>query len=319
MLSDVGLEGNAGNRVQDGRAWAAFIHDRITWEEWTLTPGLRYESIDLGRVDYEISGDDPGSREPDNIRSTRRNRVDILIPGLGVLYDFSDDLRLVAGAHKGFSTPGNKPGVDPEESINYELGLRYQNHLLQLDVMAFFNDYENLVGVCTNSSGSDCEPGDAFNGEGVHVPGLEVTLAAEFGGASGWRFPIEIAYTWMDAKFQSSFDSEFFGEVLKGDPVPYIPGHQAWASLGLDRGDFSGYLGINYVDAVCTQASCGEFQKTQSATLLDLALHYRINQQWKIYLVAENLADELYVAGREPYGARPNKPRSYILGTRFEF
>lgn len=319
LLNDFGLEGNAGNRIQDAEAWALFVQDHITWKDWTFTPGLRFESINLGRVDYDTSSADPASRDPENIRNTRTNEVDIWIPGLGVLHDYNDSLRLVAGVHKGFSTPGNRPGVDPEESVNYELGLRYQNHLLQLDVMGFFNDYENLVGVCTNSSGSECEPGDAFNGEGVHVPGLEVTLSAELGDPNGWSFPLQLAYTWMDATFQSSFDSDFFGEVRAGDPVPYIPEHQAWASLGINRGDFSGYLGLNHVDGVCTQANCGAFEKTESATLLDLAVHYRLNEQWKIYLVAENLADETYIAGREPYGARPNKPRSYSLGTRFEF
>jgi Fe(3+) dicitrate transport protein len=86
--------------------------------------------------------------------------------------------------------------------------------------MAFFNDYENLVGLCTNSSGSNCEPGEAFNGEGVHVPGLEFSLGTAFAAAAGWQMPLQVVYTWMDAEFQTDFDSSFSGEVSKGDPVP---------------------------------------------------------------------------------------------------
>lgn len=317
-LSDRGLEGNAGNRVQDADAWAAWVQDRIVWNRWTFTPGLRFESIELSRVNYDTSGDDPSGRDPSDIASTRRNDVDVWIPGLGVLYDISDSTRLVAGVHKGFAAPGNSPGVDPEESVNYEFGFRYFGDQVQIDLMGFFNDYENLVGSCTNSSGSDCEPGDAFNGEGVHVPGLELSLttAPEFGDVT---VPLRLAWTWMDAEFQTDFDSDFFGEVTAGDPVPYVPDQQFYASAGLVRGPMSVFVSGNYVDSVCTEASCGAFEVTESATLFDASVHYRLGERWELYAIGENITDEIYVAGRQPYGARPNKPRSYSVGASFDF
>jgi len=319
VLNDVGLLGNAGNRVQNAKAWSAFIHDRIEWNAWTFTPGLRFESIDLSRVDYDTSGEDPASRNPDNVKSVRSNEVDVWIPGIGLLFDFNDELRLVAGVHRGFSTPGNKPGVDPEESVNYELGLRWTSGRVALDVMGFYNDYENLVGVCTNSSGADCEPGDSFNGKGVSVPGIEVSFYADLENDTGWVFPVNLTYTWMDAEFQDSFDSDFFGEVMKGDPVPYIPNQQARASFGAEFGKFAGYISYTFVDGVCTQAACGAFEKTEAAHLFDLGLHYRLNERWEIYGIGENLADEVYIAGRDPYGARPDKSRSFTMGVRFDF
>jgi Fe(3+) dicitrate transport protein len=318
LLSDRGLEGNAGNRVQDASAWAAFVHNRIEWQRWTFAPGLRYESIDLGRRNYSTSGANPAEREPGNQASTRENNVDIWIPGIGLLYDVNERLRLVSGVHKGFAVPGNQPGVDPEESINYELGLRYEGERFQVDLMGFLNDYENLVGLCTNSSGSNCEPGDAFNGDGAQVPGLELAMTAEWSG-NDWYFPFLLSYTWMDAEFKTSFDSEFFGEVQAGDPVPYIPEQQLLLTAGVERGDFRGNLSINLVDDVCTQASCGAFERTESATLADLALHYRISKSWEVYAIAENLLDEIYIAARQPYGARPGKARSYSMGLRLDF
>lgn len=319
ILTETGLEGNAGNRIQDAEAWAVYILDRIEWGAWTLTPGLRYESIDLSRVDFDTGSSDPASRDPDNLKGTRSNDVDVWIPGMGLLYDISDRTRLVAGVHKGFAAPGNKPGVDPEESINYELGVRFVGDRLQLDVIGFFNDYENLVGICTNSSGSDCEPGDAFNGEGVHVPGVELSLAADLGSAGQWQFPLILTWTWMDAEFQTSFDSDFFGDVEAGDPVPYAPNHQGLLTLGAEGNRFAAWLSLNYVDSVCTQASCGPFEQTESATLFDLALSYTIDESWSLYANAENLSDEQYIAGREPYGARSNKPRAFNAGVRFNF
>jgi len=319
VLNEYGLEGNAGNRVQDASAWAAYVFDRIEWNQWTLTPGLRYENIDLSRTRWQTKSDDPSSRDPDNYRDSRENKIDIWLPGIGALYEIKPSTIIVAGVHRGFATPTNSPGVDPEQSTNYELGVRHDAGRINLEAMFFFNDYKNLVGVCTNSSGGDCSPGDAFNGKGVHIPGLELTFSTYFDLGAEWQMPLQIVYTWMNAEFQSSFASEFFGAVQKGDPVPYVPDNQGWASLGLERGPWSFYFSANYVGSVCTEASCKEFEKTESATIFDLAAHYRINESWQLYAVAENLTDEIYIAARDPYGARPNKPRTFTAGAKFNF
>lgn len=316
LLEAVGTEGNAGNSVIDAQAWAVFVHDRIEWQRWTFAPGVRYESIDLSRTDYSTSGD---SREPGAVTGRRGNQIDVWIPGLGALYDLSEHTRLVAGVHKGFATPGSNPGVDPEESVNFELGIRHESRNWGVEAMGFFTDYENLVGVCTNSSGSDCDPGDAFNGEGVHIPGLELTAHSTLAGPSGWMFPLRLSWTWMDAEFQTGFNSEFFGQVQAGDPVPYVPEQQLWLSLGAEAGQFAAFLNAAYADGVCTQASCDEFERTGSGTVLDLALHYRLNVAWQVYGLVENISDELQMVSREPYGARPNKPRSLTLGVRYGF
>ena len=319
VLNAVGLEGNAGNEINDAQAWAAYVHDRIEWGRWALTPGLRYENIDLDRVRYLTTGSDPSGRDPEDVRDRRSNEVDIWLPGLGAIFALNGGTHLVGGIHKGFATPGNSPGVDPEESVNYELGVRHERERLAVEAMFFFNDYENLVGVCTNSTGSNCEPGESFNGEGVHVPGLEFVLTTDFDLGGGWLLPLQLTYTWMDAEFQSDFVSDFFGAVSKGDPVPYITDHQAWGSVGLERGPVSLAISANYLDSVCTSAACGDFASTDSALVVDLSAHYEIHPQWTLYAIAENLTDDLDIVAREPYGARPGKPRSFTLGAKFRF
>ena len=319
VLNEIGLEGNAGNRVQSAEAWSAYVYDRIEWSDLTLTPGLRYENIELSRIRWSTNSSDPASRDPENFRDARENKLDIWLPGMGALYRLTDAIRLVAGVHRGFATPTNAPGVDPEESTNYELGVRHESNHGDFEAMLFFNDYDNLVGICTNSSGGNCTPGDAFNGNGVRVPGLELSYSAGFATGAGWQVPLQIVYTWMKAEFQSDFDSEFFGPVHKGDPVPYVPENQLWASLGLQGGPWSFFASANYVDAVCTEASCGPFEKTESAVIVDVSAHYRFGSRWELYGVVENVADEIFVAARDPYGARPNKPRSFTAGLRVDF
>ena len=48
-LDDLGLLGNAGNRIQQAEALAVFVQDRVEVGAWTLTAGLRYEDIRQSR------------------------------------------------------------------------------------------------------------------------------------------------------------------------------------------------------------------------------------------------------------------------------
>ena len=127
-------------------------------------------------------------------------------------------------------------------------------------------------------------------------------------------------YTWMNAEFDGDIgDTEFFGDVHKGDPVPYIPDHQAFVSVGFEKGDWATYLSMNYVDGVCTRASCGAFEKTDSAAIFDLGVHYRLTPEVELYSVLENLTDEQRIAGRQPYGGRPGKAFTWMAGARIDF
>ena len=53
--------------------------------------------------------------------------------------------------------------------------------------------------------------------------------------------------------------------------------------------------------------------------IFDLSGHFRVSDRWEVFGVVENLADEVFVAARNPYGARPNKPRSFTAGLKVDF
>jgi len=318
LLDDIGLLGNAGNRVQDARALSGYFYDTIHKGRLTLTPGLRFESIDQNRIRYETRPDrtaDPADRSAGNFRSARQNDINVLIPGLGGLYQVSPELSLIAGIHKGFTAPTNQPGVDEEQSLNYEFGLRFSDGLFNSELIAFYTDYDNLLGFCSNASGADCEIGDAFNGDAATVAGLEFKLTHDLSTSGLYGLPVRLAYTYTDSRFDSDIaDTAFFGDVKQGDPLPYIPEHQLYASLGLELGAWSAYLSANYTDAVCVVAGCGEFQSLSDRLILDLAVHYRFSHRYELYALLDNLSESMDIVGRHPYGARPGKDRSLLLG-----
>ncbi len=322
-LDDPGLLGNAGNRLQEAWATSVFIMDEITWGPWTFTPGLRYEDIEQKRTRWETRPgrtEDPASRAQGNLRSSRSNKTKVWLPGFGAIYNAGPQLSFFAGLHKGFTAPSNAPGVKEEKALNYEAGARYSGESLRAEATWFLSDYDNLLGECTASSGTDCAIGDAFNGEAATVQGLELRFAATLLPESRVSLPLELAYTHISGEFDTDIaDTDFFGDVSKGDPIPYIPEHQLNLTLGAQHARWHLFLSANYVDAVCTRAACGPFQRTDSALVLDLAANYALARNLDLFARLENLSRSKDIMGRQPYGARPNKDRTASLGLRLTF
>lgn len=321
VLDDLGLLGNAGNAEQDADVWAFWLRDEIDFGRLQLSPGFRYEIIEQERTEWETRPgftDDPSSRDEANIRDQRSNDVDVLIPGIGFVYTMTEDWFAYGGVHKGFSAPSNEPGVDEEESINYELGLRVVGRNTYADVGLFFTDYDNLVGTCTASSGVDCEVGDAFNGDAATVAGLELSLSHTFYASANLRIPLQFSYTYIDGEFDSDIaDTDFFGEVSAGDPLPYIPENQGLFSAGIEGRSWGAFASVNFVDETCVRASCDQFERTDASTLVDLSAFYQIGNRLTLTATLENLTNEADIVGRTPYGARPNKARTAMLGVRY--
>jgi len=312
-LDDFGILGNAGNRVQEARALAIHIHDNIQLGDWTLSPGLRYENIKQKRTRFA-----GGALR--TFRDARQNDTQVFLPGLGILYQVNDSLSVLGGAHKGFTAPSNSPNVNEETAINYELGFRYQNDALSTELIGFMSDYDNILGECTASSGSDCTIGDAFNGDAATVTGLELLVRANLARGSSYKIPVSLSYTLIHGEFDSDIaDTDFFGSVSKGDPLPYLPENQFLVSVGFEKNNWAAYVSGNYVDEVCVRASCGAFEKTDDTFTVDISANYQFNRALNVYARVENLTSEEDILGRQPYGARPNKDRTVTVGVRFNF
>lgn len=312
-LDYLGSAGGAGNRVQSAQALAFYVHDEISVGNWTLSPGLRYEDIDQDRVRYT-----GGAAR--NFRDSRKNSTQVWLPGLGVSYQLTANWNLLGGAHKGFTAPTNSPGVDEEVAINYELGARFQDGSLSAEVIGFLSDYDNLLGQCTASSGSDCVIGDAFNGDAATVAGLEALLSADLSPNSAYRLPLTLSYTRIDGEFDTAIaDTDFFGTVEAGDPLPYLPENQLRVALGVEAGRWATYLSANYVDDVCVRASCEESERTDDSLTIDVSASYQLSAALNLFARAENLTNTHDIMGRQPYGARPNKERTLSAGLRFDF
>src|SRR5690606_37976178 len=168
---------------------------------------------------------------------------------------------------------------DPEWSTNIEAGWRWKDRAARAELVGFWNDYSNLVGTCTASSGGDCVIGDQFDGGHARVLGLEAAFGWDFGIANGSDIaaPLDVGYTYTDVEFRSSFDSDFgeWGEVSMGDRMPYLPEHSLHIRLGLDAEHWHISLAGNHIDDMSTNAA-DSAPRTDSAFVIDLAAGYRL-------------------------------------------
>ena len=312
--------GSDANRIGSATAFASYAMYKFKYKNLTLTPGLRYENMVLGRENF---GTNDPSRTGVNL-SSRENKVEIFIPGMGFNYKFNNDLSLFGGVHKGFSPPGSEEGQNPEESINYELGTRFAFKGIQGEAVGFYNDYSNLLGsdlAATGGTGSL----ELFNAGEVSVRGIELLLNYNaLANSTTFALPITIGYTFTDSEFLNSFGSDdgIWGTVTKGDEIPYIAKHQFNTSIGLEHAKYSINLNGRYNGAFRTVSGNGSIpanQKVKSAIVLDLSGRYNITSKLSATGNIINLLNNEYAVSRVPAGLRPGHPFGAYAGLEFQF
>jgi len=321
-LDTKGTPGTESNRIETANALASFIQYKLSYKKLTISPGLRYENIQMYRQDY-------GKNDPERTGlnlTERSNFVSIFIPGIGLNYKISKHLVTFLGIHKGFAPPGTKSGTKPEESINYELGTKFQKHALAFDGVLFYNDYNNLLGVDLQAGGGN-GTNDLFNGGKVKTYGVELKASYDLLSVkkkSNFSLPATLVYTYTDATFLSSFDSEFegWGTVNEGDKYPYLSKHQATFTLGVEHSKFNVYGNINYKSDMFTQPTQDYDNskiKIPSYFTADISANYYLSKQTTLFASATNVTNEKYVVAKRPAGLRPGMPRAFYLGIKVKF
>ncbi len=313
LIPDGTAETVTAANFEETYALAVHATDAMTWRALTFTPGVRTELIRSEREDF-LSGAE-GDRS-----------VVAVMPGAGLFVAITDYLGALAGVYRGFSPPpvASHERVEPEYSVNYEAGLRARTGAARGEVIGFYNDYSNLTISCTLAAG--CDPDDIdtqFDAGEARIYGFEASAEHELRVGS-LKFPFLAAYTYTRAEFRSAFKAEdvIYGEVEKGDELPYVPRHQVNASLGVETDRAGGIVGLNYVSATREQPGTeplDEVMSTDSQLWLDASARYRVYGPLSVSVNVRNVLGSQYVVSHRPYGARPNAPRLVQIGAKLDF
>jgi len=307
----------SNNRLEGADAFSFWALD-----QWQVTPdfrldmALRYEDVDTFRKQFDTPD---RSDEP----SRRSSSASELLPGVSLTWDFTDRFQLLAGVHRGFSplSGGATEQDEPETSVNYELGLRYFDQALFVELVGFHSDFENQAEVCSNANpcSNGATSGSFVTGEAI-VQGIEFQLGHEW-RADRLSIPLSFNYTYSDAEI--SRDNPITG-LADGDRLADIPENIFSFRLGLEHASgWDNHFIAKYMDETCVEVGCNRtndpFGRTESLFVVDWISRYAINEDVTAFVKIDNVFDEQVIISRLPDGARPNKPRTAMLGIDYSF
>ena len=292
--------------------WAGFVQDQ--WEindRLTLTAGLRQYFVD-GDLKYsDREGLSPGSLDDDNE----------LIGALGMVWEYSDDVRLrvnvaegyvypslmqlATGAYAGSQFVNPDPNLKPETSINYEVGMRMQKNALVLDATAFYTESDDYIHHQPCAEVDNC-PGSRdrryLNIGESRAHGVELYLAYLNGP---WGLQPYTNLTWMKRRNEfeefSTWDSGI--PSLSGRVGVRWEGALAavpalWTDIYL-RGESSSDL-----EEPGTVRSVLDDKDSWLTANISTGINFGSDQQYQVALNLLNLNNESYIASTENlYGA----------------
>ncbi|MCF6457852.1 TonB-dependent receptor [Pseudoalteromonas sp. MMG024] len=321
QMLDGYAEKTAGDKVftttniESTEALSVYIEDTVKLGNLTVSAGVRGEDMDMYYTDL-VDRDD-----------WQRKSTQIWLPGVSGFYQVTENAGVLFGVHQGFvpSSPQQASDVKVEKSINYEFGGRFNDGATNIELVSFFNDYSNLKESCSQSScGTQGDLDREFNGGEVNVYGLEAQLRQSYPISTQFDMPYSFTYTYTKSEFLESFESDFeqWGDISDGDSVQYLPEHQFNFEIGLAANNWETNLIVKYVsemdEAAGDNVTLSGF-KTESSVIVDVSATYDLGQYGRIYGKVDNLTDEAYIISRRPYGARPNKPRQFVIGYKYQF
>ena len=313
-IDKFGEKGSQGNRVSSANSFASYVMYKYKYNESTITPGIRYESIKLERNDW---GKSNPSRNESGL-SYRENNISVLIPGIGLNYNLNNKISIFGGIHKGYSPPGSSDGQKAEQSINSELGARLSFNNVNSEIIFFQNNYSNLLGNDLAATGGFGEL-DPFNAGEALVNGFEFLLRSNLIDNDKTMIPLSLSYTLTNAKFLTDFGStqDIWGEVRDGDRIPYIPQHQFNSSLSIQTKDYEINLSANYNGKFSTVAN-GSLE-IPSYLVFDISFIYNLRSDLIFRSKILNLFDKKYSVSRAPAGLRPGHPFGIYTGFEYKF
>ncbi|MEM6910942.1 MAG: TonB-dependent receptor [Verrucomicrobiota bacterium] len=318
-LARSGTPGDESDRRQETTAASIFLQDEVTWNKLKVVPGVRFEFLD-----YDLN--ERGVGESGNL--------DTWAAGISASYELTDESLLFGGIHRGISTPGPAEffsrGIEVEESIGYELGIRHSKEdYFYAELVGFLTDFENLVGT---DAGLGAALSNSVNAGEATTWGFEGTVSYDYAAQKGWGFglPAYFNATFTSAELESALSSGggdgIFAGGTAGADIPYVPAWTLAAGIALQYEKFAFNVDAIWVDETFGTAAnldgpvtTSRQGKTDSYFLLDLSASYAINKYLTILGGIQNVFDTEYVSSRLPEGPRVGAPRSLYAGfeTRF--
>lgn len=300
-----------------GDTTAVYLFDTLTLNpQWQVSMGLRYDIFDTEYY-YDLSGADPSVKLEAKDKKLSWNSGIVYKPAVnGSIYfavgtsfnPTTEDLTV--------STSGNGANLDPEETVSYELGTKWEliNDRLFTSVALFRTDKTNALSDAPDGF-FDADDGrfDVLNGE-QRVQGLELSAA----GRLTDKLTITAAYTYQDSEVIKATGDDKADQ--EGNELARTPEHSFSVWSRYDFNDkWAAGLGTQYVGERYNSASSSGREKADDFLIWDMMVSYRINNQWGLQLNGSNLTDEEYIDQLGGGHFVPGEGRYVSMTTTFSF
>jgi len=291
-------KGSKKDRIS--KAWETYLTDEILLDSLTLSPGIRYTSVEY---DYNNS---------------KRSVSDVLA-GIGGTYDLGAHL-LFAGVHQGHALPGYSAAtnsLDEEKSLGFEIGSRGSLSSINYELAYFNTKIKDMIAVPSGATGQGDE---ASNIGEATIDGIELMLSKDLVADASFSVPLSISSTFTNAEFDTATKADAGDRYTGGSPgnkIPYVPEVQYNIRLGLVYENWSSYLNYHWQDEVYTDAVNNSIIDDYGT--LDWSGFYDIKPGVTLFAKVTNLADEKYAVSDMPDGLRTGAPRVTTLGMEFDF
>ena len=320
-LSTLGEDGTqfTDGELKDTDASSWHLKDVIAAGAFTHTLGIRYEDTEKN----DGTNGTPGSSKKDIQDSAT-------MMAASTIYNMGGGQTMFVGFSEGHSPvdAGSAATIEPEKSDNYEIGFRKQTNNSYFEVIAFYNDYSQLIDSCLEANGcASADSGSTTNKGSAEVEGIEfqyrlnnMFAAPQMKGMAGHssvRYPLMISGMLQSSEYTGGETS------FSGNSIAYVPDFQLYTSIGMETNDWSIALGAKYQDDTFTNDA--NTYRTGKAFIFDLhtGMNVAVNSNGikdaRLFLNVDNLFDKVIVASEHEYGKRPNKPLSVMAGVKFDF
>ncbi|MBP7461026.1 MAG: TonB-dependent receptor [Candidatus Delongbacteria bacterium] len=205
---------------------AAYLQDKIEWEDMTIKPGIRFDRIDL-KAKHPVNSEDLDQGYTDTDPKYQ------ISPRFGISFAMSDRAVMYASYGHFFQVPeygeiymnlnaditsglpllGN-PDIKPEKTIAYELGFRYAvTPDIALEISSYYKNVENLLGtrqVSTFYQDRLAQYTIFKVDDFAKIKGIELSFSKRFRPGLSW----DMTYSYMQAKGTGSSAREFYYDYL---------------------------------------------------------------------------------------------------------
>ncbi|OAN10960.1 hypothetical protein A3K86_18425 [Photobacterium jeanii] len=287
---------------------AAFIHDKIEWQNWTITPGVRYDLQRLSPTKVtQIGG-----------HEITENNSSELSPSLSVAYQFTPAFNSYLSYSHGFRAPAYdktygyvphlfnplKPFViipnaklKQETSDNFELGSKYDDGQLSLYAAVFYSKFDNFIEQKAVGQAADKTHWEFqyLNLAGVKTYGIELSSAYQINEAMKLSGNIGI----VDGK-----DNE-------GEPIRTITPVEGNIKFDYSLDQITAYSRLNFAGAMPLSRTPTCYNNvemkvpcatTDAWATVDLGLSYNITKNFRVNANVINLFNKEYIRYQDVAG-----------------